>query len=42
VVYGGLMGVHLLTGMSAFGYLPDSVIQGLAVASGHTVAVVLP
>lgn len=42
VVYGGLMGVHVLTGMSAFGYLPDGVIQSLALASGHAVAVVLP
>ncbi|HEX2639505.1 MAG TPA: DUF5658 family protein [Pyrinomonadaceae bacterium] len=42
VVYGGLMGVHLLTGMSAFGVLPDNVIQGLAFASGHALAVVLP
>ena len=42
VVYGGLMGVHFLTGMSAFGYLPDSVMQGLAFASGHAIAFVLP
>lgn len=42
VVYGGLMGVHLLTGMSAFGYLPDGVIQGLAFASNHAIALVLP
>src|SRR4051794_40130070 len=30
VVYVGLMGVHLVTGLSAFGILPEPVVQGLA------------
>lgn len=42
IVYVGLMGFHLVTGLSAFGYLPDSVMQALSSASSNFAAIVMP
>ena len=42
VVYSGLMGVHFLTGLSAFGFLPDTLLQSLGTLSTHVVAIALP
>jgi len=33
VVYVGLMGVHFVTGLSAFGYIPEAVVNDFAVWS---------
>ena len=30
VIYIGLMGVHFVTGLSAFGFLPDEIIAGIS------------
>ena len=40
-VYTGLMGIHLFTGLSAFGYVSNTFLQDLGSLTGELFAVIL-
>ncbi len=40
-IYIGLMAIHFVTGLSAFGYLPDSVVQDFSIWSNQLLATVI-
>jgi len=41
IVYGGLMGVHFVTGLFAFGYLPAELLDTLALATNQVFAIMV-
>ena len=41
VVYIGLMGVHLITGLSAFGLLPQAALERIAPGAGGLIAMIM-